>query len=76
MAPTDAQRLLDASVLAGSKRYAIRDGRAYCAQQHGDDIWHGYPVGWKEVPPTVWLGWKAQGLLSNSDRSRYWDSHQ
>lgn len=45
-----ARRLLMESELEGSKRYAVHEGRAYCAQQHGEDVWHGYPVGWRKVP--------------------------
>ena len=38
-----AYRLLAESELADDVRYAAHDGRAYCARQHGQDIWHGYP---------------------------------
>lgn len=46
-----ADQLLLQSVLHNEKRFAVHDGRAYCAQQHSPNHWHGYPVGWVEVPP-------------------------
>ena len=50
------QQLLEESELVGNRRYAVYEGRAYCAQQHGDDRWHGYPVGWVRVPETPCAG--------------------
>jgi hypothetical protein len=44
------QQLLEASAPdpnGGNARYATDGRRAFCAQSHGDDAWHGYPVGWK-----------------------------
>lgn len=38
--------LLERSVEHGDKRYATDGRRAFEAQQHGDGVWHGYPVGW------------------------------
>ena len=48
---TLAQKLLDASIVAGEKRFAAHEGKAYCAMEHGAGLWHGFPVGWGEVPP-------------------------
>ena len=39
--------LLQTSQLDGDKRYALFDGRPYCAQEHLPGVWHGYPVGWQ-----------------------------
>src|ERR1700736_2407885 len=50
-----AEQLLKESVLYGDKRYAVYKGKAYCAQQHGPNLWHGYPVGWQEVPSKLAL---------------------
>ena len=44
-----AAELLDGSELVESRRYAVNDAKAYCAQEHRPGVWHGYPVGWKEV---------------------------
>ena len=70
-----AQQLLDTSELVGDKRYACHEGKAYCAQEHRSDCWHGYPVGWKEVPPTLVLKWTKADLVKRQDIRRYWESH-
>lgn len=69
-----AQALLDASEMVGKQRYAVFAGRAYCAQSddHGTH-WHGYPVGWKEVPPRVWHRFLKDGKVSRRDLGRYWE---
>jgi len=60
------QELLDGSQLVNGKRYATDGERAYCGQCHDRerDLWHGYPVGWEEVPPPVRIGWERSGLVS------------
>lgn len=50
---TLAQELLQQSEAADGKRFAAYNGKAYCAMEHGEGVWHGYPVGWSEVPPKV-----------------------
>ena len=49
----------------GQKRYATDGSDAYCAQRHDEtrNAWHGYPVDWEEVPPTVVATWVAAGLV-------------
>lgn len=58
----DGPALLRSSELYGAKRYATDGSDAYCAQQHdpGRDAWHGYPVGWHEVPPSLVTKWVAE----------------
>lgn len=75
MAPDEAAQLLLDSEMVGEKRYATAEGRAYCAKEHGEDIWHGWPVGWKEVPPPLRLQWRRADKIKKSDVKRYWDSH-
>lgn len=70
-----ALELLQGSVLWEDKRYAVHEGRAYCAQQHLPDRWHGFPVGWVEVPPKLVRDWIKEGRLRNHDRKKYWESH-
>ena len=55
----DGPALLLQSELVGRKRYATDGVSAYCAQQHAADKWHGYPVNWDEVPPSVVAKWVA-----------------
>jgi hypothetical protein len=68
-----AQKLLEQSVEAGNKRYAVHNGRAYCAHCNPDGKWHGHPVGWEEVvPETIRIKWLKEGLITRSDIKRYW----
>jgi len=55
----DGSALLLVSDLHGGKRYATDGSYAYCAQQHDANrgAWHGYPVAWEEVPPTLVTQW-------------------
>jgi mono/diheme cytochrome c family protein len=64
------QEVLEQSVPYGQKRYACHEGRAYCAQCHGQDRWHGYPVDWWEVPPSVRSDWLARGFLTKRQMRR------
>ena len=41
----DIAILLDGSELVESRRYAVYDGKAYCAREDRPDVWHGHPVG-------------------------------
>ena len=67
-----AQELLEGSAAADRKRYAVRDGRAYCAQQHRAGLWHGYPVGWVEVPVALRIRWKREGRVKRRDIQKHW----
>jgi hypothetical protein len=62
----DGQALLNSSDLDGNQRYATDGTGAYCAQRHdpgnipGKESWHGYPIGWDEVPPSLVTQWVAE----------------
>jgi len=68
-----AEELLAGSELDGGKRFAVHDGRAYCAQEHRHGVWHGYPVGWKAVPSELRARWRDENLVRNRDIKHYWD---
>ena len=68
-----AARLLLTSELGGTKRYAVFEGRAFCAQQHAADVWHGYPVGWVSVPASIRKLWVGAGAVQRRDIKRHWD---
>jgi hypothetical protein len=70
-----AADLLRTSIIWKGKRYAVHEGRAYCAQEHSPNRWHGYPVGWVEVPPKLARQWMRDGNLTNHDRKKYWEAH-
>jgi hypothetical protein len=69
-----AQTLFAASELVGQKRYAVHCGRAYCAQSNAEDVlWHGYPVGWVEVPEALRNQWKKQKKVTHREINQHWD---
>jgi hypothetical protein len=69
----EAQELLRESSLQGHKRFATRGGRAYCAQEHAEGRWHGYPISWKEVPDFLRRQWTREGRVARRDIKRFWD---
>ena len=69
---TVAERLLEESELSDNARYAVHEGRAYCARQHGNDVWHGYPIGWEEVPESLRRRWLKEKRVQRRDINRYW----
>ena len=71
-----AQELLNTSILYGKKRYAAdSQGRPFCAQAHqpARGRWHGYPVGWKEVPVPVQKILQQKGLVSARQIGHFWE---
>ena len=62
-----AAELLAGAELVEARRSAVFGGKAYCAQEHRPGVWHGYPVGWKEVPPELRGRWRRQGRVRNRD---------
>jgi len=71
-----AQVLLSESEPFEDKRYGVYEGKPYCAQEHGNGRWHGYPVGWKEVPEPIRRQWRRQGRVAGKDIRRYWDTEK
>ena len=70
-----AQGLLDTSVSSGKQRFATDGERAFRGAEHGPDRWHGWPVGWKEVPEKFRHQWLDEGLVKRASISRFWDAH-
>jgi hypothetical protein len=69
----DTLRLLrEESVVCGQARYAIHCGRAFKATSNHQGVWHGWPVGWVEVPEYLRLQWRDEGKLKKRDMNRYW----
>ena len=67
-----ALQLLKNSEPDGDKRYAVHRGRAYCAQQQHEGVWHGYPVGWVEVPEYIRRKWLRSRHVSRREIRRHW----
>ena len=68
-----AQTLLAESELSDRRRFAAHEGIAYCAREHRDGLWHGYPVGWSEVPPAVRNLLIETGKVTQREIKRNWD---
>lgn len=68
-----ARSLLEWSELVGEKRYATYDGRAFCASEHQPGHWHGWLVGWVEVPEKLRRQWVEAGKVKRREILRYWD---
>ena len=60
----DAARLLREAEAIDNKRYNFHNGKAYCARPHGEDLWHGYPVPWSEVPYCIRKKWRESGQVT------------
>jgi len=75
---TRARELLQSSLAQGKKRYAVDQGRAFCAQQHDSakNRWHGYPIGWREVPTSVRQQLLNNGAVTSRDMKRHWEDIQ
>lgn len=71
-----AAELLNSSEIDGDKRYSVFNGKAYCAQQHLPGVWHGYPVGWMEVPYRLQKQWKASDKVTKRQLKKYRESHE
>lgn len=71
-----AGEMLDGSVVEGRKRFASDGTGAYCAQEHLEGRWHGYPVGWEEVPPGVRAELAERLAISSRVIRRYWRSDE
>ena len=68
-----ASDLLNGSESDGNKRYAFHEGKAYCAQDNGHGAWHGYPVGWVDVPERLRRKWTREGSVSRRQIRENWD---
>ena len=62
-----AAEMLAGSELVEARRYAVFGGKTFCAQEHRQGVWHGYPVGWKEVSPELRGRWRRLGRVRNRD---------
>src|SRR6266700_2871618 len=72
----DGPSLLLSSDLVGKKRYATDGTNAYCAQRHDPgnyperELWHGYLIGWEEVPPLLIAQWVAEDKVQRRTVNR------
>jgi hypothetical protein len=46
------------------RRYATQHGIAFEAKPTADGTWHGYPIPWENVPPSITNSWKEQGKVT------------
>ncbi|MFP4174131.1 MAG: hypothetical protein ACLFV4_14610 [Candidatus Hydrogenedentota bacterium] len=66
--------LMKNSVLHKKKRYATDGERAYCAKEHAPEHWHGWPVGWREVPPEIRWQWISAEAVSRGNVKKHWEA--
>lgn len=57
-----------------NSRYATCRGVAFEARPHGSEEWHGCPVGWNEVPPSILNKWLREKKVRRSDVMKDLDS--
>ncbi|MBF0582747.1 MAG: hypothetical protein HQL80_00785 [Magnetococcales bacterium] len=70
-----AQILLEESVedptSSHKARYATRCGLAFKAHPDGQGGWHGFPVGWNEVPDKIRNQWLKDKKIQRRDLRGY-----
>ena len=64
---TAAHRLFGNATLANDRRFATERGIAFEAKTTGDGTWHGFPIPWVSVPPTILSQWWKEGKVSRRD---------
>jgi hypothetical protein len=40
---------------------------------HSPGHWHGYPIGWEEVPPKIRNGWRKEGKVTRKQIRDSWE---
>jgi hypothetical protein len=73
----DRLRLLQASEpdpTGGKARYSTDGERAFSAFEHSPGRWHGFPVGWKEVPESLRRRWRSEGRVNRRAIRKFWES--
>jgi hypothetical protein len=70
-----AQALLEKSLIDGKQRFATDGERAFKGAEHGPNQWHGWPVGWKEVPDMLRRQWIQEGRVKRNSVRLYWHDH-
>lgn len=69
---TQAHQLFEnATVWDEQRRYATGQGIAFEAKPTGDGTWHGYPIPWESVPPTIIDQWLTQGRVTRKQIKLY-----
>jgi len=54
------------------KRYATDGVRAYCGHEHAPGAWHGFPVEWRRVPPSLRDAWLKSRRVSKRHVKERW----
>jgi hypothetical protein len=64
--------LLAGSEEFGGARWAVHAGRAFKAKEHAKGRWHGWWVGWVEVPESLRHRFLRANIVRKSDIKDYW----
>jgi len=70
---TEAAKLFAAAVIdpSSQKRYATAKGIAFEARPTNDGTWHGFPIPWESVPPSIKNEWLDNGGVSRQAVKKY-----
>lgn len=60
-----------ATLTPEGRRYATARGIAFEAKPTGDGTWHGYPVPWESVPPSILERWLQDQKVTRHDLRRH-----
>lgn len=63
-AETEAFKLFQNATIYGGRRYATARGIAFEAKPTGDGTWHGYPIPWESVPPSILGKWLTNKVVA------------
>lgn len=62
---TMAHKLFYSAISGGdNRRFATERGIAFEAKLTGDGTWHGFPIPWESVPPSILKQWNLAGKIS------------
>lgn len=61
---SEAHQLFQNAIGHGERRFATARGIAFEAKPTDDGTWHGYPVPWESVPPSILQQWLQNGNVT------------
>lgn len=68
---TVAHQLFESATTSEDRRFATQRGIAFEGKPTGDGTWHGFPIPWESVPPSILTKWLQEGKVSRRDVKLY-----
>lgn len=68
-----AELLATSTEMSPGERYATSGGVAFSGKEHRPGVWHGYPIGWVEVPPKLIKLWQSEQRVSKRQIRDNWE---